>query len=65
MFIFSLSLFFFFKILFIYLTETASQREETQAGGVGEEEADSQWRSLMRGSIPERPGSRPEPKADA
>ena len=52
--------FFFLKILFIYVTETeietASERGNT-AGGVGEEEAGSQQRSLMWGSIP-------EPKAD-
>ena len=34
-------LFFFFKILFIYLTERQPAREGTQAGGVGEEEAGS------------------------
>ena len=45
---------FFFKD-FIYLCdrETASERENT-AGGEGEEEAGSQQRSPMRGSIPER-----------
>ena len=30
---------FFFKILFIYLTERDTAREGTQAGGVGEGEA--------------------------
>ena len=45
--------FFFFKILFIYLTERQAAREGTQEVGVGEEEAGSQWRSLMWGSIPE------------
>ena len=45
--------FFFFFFKFIYSTEieTASERGNT-AGGVGEEEAGSQWRSLMWGSIP-------------
>ena len=41
---------------FIYLFDRerdSQQREGTQAGGVGEEEAGSQQRSLMRGSIPE------------
>uniref|UniRef100_A0A452RTT3 Sperm associated antigen 9 n=1 Tax=Ursus americanus TaxID=9643 RepID=A0A452RTT3_URSAM len=47
-------LFFFLKILFIYLTERQPAREGTPAWGVGEEEAGSQWRSLMQGSIPER-----------
>ena len=42
---------FFLKILFIYLTEIETASEGTQAGGVGEEESDSQWRSLMWGSI--------------
>ena len=40
--------------MFIYLTERQAAREGTQAGGVGEEEAGSQPRSLMWGSIPER-----------
>ena len=43
----------FLKILFIYLTERDSQREGTQAGGVGEKEAVSQRRSLMWALIPE------------
>ena len=44
----------FFKIiyLFIYLTDRQPVREGTQAGGAGEEEAGSQQRSLMWGSIP-------------
>ena len=45
---------FFLKILFIYLTEIeTAAREGIQAGGVGEEEAGSQQRSLMWGSIPQ------------
>ena len=52
---FSFLFFFFFfkKILFIFLTEieTASERGNTSRGS-GEEEAGSQQRSLMWGSIP-------------
>ena len=44
--------FFFFKILFIYVTD--SQREREQSRGGGEEEAGSQQRSPMWDSIPER-----------
>ena len=44
----------FFKRLFIlFIWQRQPAREGTQAGGVGEEEAGSQWRSLMWGSIPE------------
>ena len=45
---------FFFKD-FVYLCgrETTSKRGNTSRG-VGEEEAGSQWRSLMRDSFPER-----------
>ena len=46
---------FFKKIFYLFiLTERERQpaREGTQAGGVGEKEAGSQWKSLMRGSIP-------------
>ena len=56
----------FFKILFIYLMERETAREGTQAGGVGEEEASSQWsREPDAGLDPRTLGSRPEPKADA
>jgi len=61
---------FLLKILFIYLTERDTAREGTQAGGVGEGEANS---SLSRepdvvldvGLDPRTLGSGPEPKADA
>ena len=48
-----LGFFFFKKILFIYLTEieTANERGNTSRGR-GEEEAGSQQKSLMWGSIP-------------
>ena len=45
--------FFFLRFyLFIWQRERQSEREGTQAGGVGEEEAGSQQRSLMWGLIP-------------
>ena len=45
----------FLKIFlkFIYLTERQPAREGMLAGGVGEEEAGSQQKSLMWGSIPD------------
>jgi len=44
---------FFFKVLFIYLTERDTVREGTQAGGVGEgEQASHQAESPIRGLIP-------------
>ena len=57
---------FFFKILFIYLTERQAVREGTQAGGVGEEEAGSQQsREPDVGLDPRTLGSHLELKADA
>ena len=59
-------LFLFFKILFIYLTERDTAREETQAGGGGEGEAGfPRIREPDVGLDPRTLGSRPEPKADA
>ena len=47
------TLFFFLRFyLFIRQRQRQPVREGTQAGGVGEEEAGSQRRSLMWGSIP-------------
>ena len=43
--------FFFFKILFIYVTESQQEREYSR--GVGVEKAGSQQRSPMWDSIPE------------
>ena len=43
---------FYFSKDFIYLAERQPAREGTQAGGMGEGEAGSQWRSLMQGLIP-------------
>ena len=54
--------------MFIYLTERERQpaREGTQAGGVGEEEAGSQWsRELDADLNPSTLGSCPELKTDA
>ena len=46
-------LLFFFLRFDLFDTEREPGREGTQAGGVGEEEAGSQRRSPMWGSIPE------------
>ena len=45
-----LSFFFFKDFIYLFDRESQPEREGTQAGGVGEEEAGSQW-SLKRGSI--------------
>ena len=47
-------LFFFFKIVFIYLTQRDTAREGTQAGGVGEGEAGFPWSR--------EPDARPDPR---
>ena len=60
--------YFFFKILFIYLTQRERQpaREGIQAGGVEEGEAGFPLsRGPDVGLNPRTLGSRPEPKADA
>ena len=46
------------------MTERHPAREGTQAGGVGGEEAGSQWEEPDMGLDPRIPGSCPEPKAD-
>ena len=58
---------FILKLLFIYSTERQPAREGTQAGGVGEEEAGSQWSREPDGGLddPRSLGSRPGPKAEA
>ena len=45
--------FFFEDFIYLFDRERQPAREGTQVGGVGEEEAGSQQRSLMWGLIPE------------
>ena len=44
----------FFLKIYLLDRQRQPEKEGTQAGGVGEEEAGSQRKSLMWGSIPER-----------
>ena len=56
--------FFFFKILFIYVTERQPAREGTQQGsGRGRSRLPAEEPDV--GLDPRTPGSCPEPKADA
>ena len=59
-----LSFFFFKDFIYLFDRDRDSQREGTQAGGVGEEEAGSEEEPDV-GLDPTTLGSRPEPKADA